>query len=205
MASTGATRWAAADRRRPGGTIRTASGTGGSIAFTWRGDRANGTRAWPTAAYTAILGVIDGAGNQARRSFTLIRGHDRARRSPRRAPPSFSPDGDGVADTTRLAWTANEPASGTVVIRHGKTVVRSWTVDERPRRWATTWNGRDTKGRRLADGRYELRITLTDAGGNRAWSQGASSSTAPPASSRWSRAFYPQDGDALAADARPCA
>ena len=81
-------------------------------------------------------------------------------------------------------------------IRHGSTVVRSWTVTN-VASWATTWNGRDAKGRRLADGRYELRITLTDAGGNRRVVSRTIVIDRTAGSLRWSRNFYPQDGDAL--------
>ena len=195
MASTGATRWAVLIAS-PGGTIRTASGTGGSISFTWRGDRANGTRA-ADGPYTAILGVMDSAGNQARRSFPLILDTTAPAIAASASGASFSPDGDGVADTTRLAWTANERASGTVRIRHGKTVVRSWTITNLST-WAATWNGRDTKGRRLADGRYELRITLTDAGGNTRVVSKTVVIDRTGGFLAWSRSFYPQDGDALA-------
>ena len=76
MTSAGATRWALVVSSAKG-TIRTASGAGGSIAFTWRGERNGGARV-ADGRYTAILGVADAAGNQARRTFTPDRRHDRA-------------------------------------------------------------------------------------------------------------------------------
>ena len=140
---------------------------------------------------------MDAAGNQARRSFSLILDTTAPSIAASASGASFSPDGDGVADTTRLAWTANERATGTVRIRHGKTVVRSWTITNLST-WAATWNGRDTKGRRLADGRYELRIALTDAGGNTRTVSKTIVIDRTGGFLAWSRSFYPQDGDALA-------
>jgi spore germination protein YaaH/flagellar hook assembly protein FlgD len=195
MASTGATRWALLIASR-GGTIRTAGGTGGSIAFTWHGDRPGGARV-PDGTYTAILGVMDAAGNQARRSFPIIVDTTGPVVVASATTPSFSPDGDGVDETTRLAWTANERATGTVRIRHGATVIRSWAVTNLTA-WAATWNGRDAKGRRVADGRYELRITVVDAGGNRRVVSKSIVIDRTGGFLRWSRAFDPQDGDALA-------
>ena len=195
MTSSGATRWAIVVAS-PAGTIRTAHGTGGSIAFTWRGERDSGTRVGD-GRYTATLGVMDAAGNQARRSFTIIVDTKGPAISTAASPGLLSPNGDGAQETTRLSWSANERGSGAIRILKGRTVVRSWTVHS-VSGWATSWDGRTAGGKRVADGRYMLRVDLVDAGGNRR------SVTRPVVVDRtagflrWARNFFPQDADPLA-------
>ncbi len=195
MTSSGATRWAIVVAS-PAGTIRTAHGTGGSIAFTWRGERDSGTRVGD-GRYTATLGVMDAAGNQARRSFTIIVDTKGPAISTAASPGLLSPNGDGAQETTRLSWSANERGSGAIRILKGRTVVRSWTVRS-VSGWATSWDGRTAGGKRVADGRYTLRVDLVDAGGNRR------SVTRPVVVDRtagflrWARNFFPQDADPLA-------
>ena len=124
MTSSGATRWALLVAS-PAGTIRTAHGSGGSIAFTWRGERDSGARV-ADGRYTATLGVMDAAGNQARRSFTIVVDTTGPVISTAAAPGLLSPNGDGAQDATRLSWSANERGSGTVRIlqgQHGRAVV----------------------------------------------------------------------------------
>ncbi len=195
MTSTGATRWALLIAS-PAGTIRTASGSGGSIGFTWRGYRNDGRRA-PDGRYTATLGVIDAAGNKARRSFTLTVDTTAPVISTAAAPAAFSPNGDGDRDTTRLSWSANERATGVVKVLHGSTLVRSWTVRSASS-GAVAWDGRNASGKRVGDGRYTLRVELTDAAGNRRVATRAVVVDRTAGFLRWSRSFYPQDGDALA-------
>ncbi len=195
LTSSGATRWAVLISS-PAGTIRTASGSGGSIAFTWRGERNGGARV-ADGRYTATLGVMDAAGNQARRSFTLVVDTTAPVVSTAAAPGVLSPNGDGAGDTTRLSWTANERGSGSVRILKAGTVVRSWTVHS-VSGWATTWDGRTAGGKRVADGRYVLRVELVDGAGNRRVVTRTVVVDRTAGFLRWSRSFYPQDADALA-------
>ena len=195
MTSSGATRWALLVAS-PAGTIRTAHGTGGSIAFTWRGERDSGARV-ADGRYTATLGVMDAAGNQARRSFTIVVDTTGPAISTAAAPGLLSPNGDGAQDATRLSWSANERGSGTVRILKGSTVVRSWTVHS-VSGWATSWDGRTAGGKRVGDGRYVLRVDLVDAGGNRRAATRTVVVDRTAGFLRWSRNFYPQDADPLA-------
>ena len=195
MTSSGATRWALLVAS-PAGTIRTAHGSGGSIAFTWRGERDGGARV-ADGRYTATLGVMDAAGNQARRSFTIVVDTTGPVISTAAAPGLLSPNGDGAQDATRLSWSANERGSGTVRILKGSTVVRSWTVHS-VSGWATSWDGRTAGGKRVGDGRYVLRVDLVDAGGNRRAATRTVVVDRTAGFLRWSRNFYPQDADPLA-------
>ena len=185
------------DATRAGGTVRSRAATGGSVAFTWRGERderrarrrrplhASRSALWtrpatrPGARSTSIVdttGPVDLAG---------------ARRG------AFSPNGDGAQDTTRLSWTANERGSGTVRLYAGSTVVRSWAVTG-VAGWAATWDGRRAGGQRVGDGTYTLRVDLVDAGGNRRVASTTVVVDRTAGFLRWARDFYPQDGDALA-------
>jgi spore germination protein YaaH/flagellar hook assembly protein FlgD len=195
MTSSGATRWALAIAS-PAGTIRTASGTGGTIGFTWRGYRNDGRRA-PDGRYTVTLGVIDAAGNKARRTFALTVDTTAPLVSTAAIPGVFSPDGDGDRDAVRLSWSANERGTGAVRVMKGSTPVRSWPVHSASS-GAVAWDGRNAAGRRVGDGRYTLRVELTDAGGNRRVATRTVVVDRTGGFLRWSRSFYPQDADALA-------
>jgi hypothetical protein len=112
-------------------------------------------------------------------------------------PASFAPGGSGAAGTTRLSWTASERVDGWLRLMRGSTLVRRWAVSGTS--GAVTWDGRDTAGRLVADGRYSLQLPVNDWYGNASsrsmWlyaDRTLRSFTASPS------AFFPQDGDALA-------
>jgi flagellar hook assembly protein FlgD len=114
----------------------------------------------------------------------------------RATPSSFSPDGDGQADAVALSWTANEKGTGTARIYRGSKLVRSWTITSRST-WSATWNGRKASGAALSDGRYTFKVSLTDAAGNRRSASTPVVVDRTVRSLRWSRSFFPQDGDAV--------
>ena len=62
-----------------------------------------------------------------------------------------------------------------------------------------SWNGRTAAGKRASDGRYTLRVELTDAAGNRRVATRTLVVDRHGRLPRWSRSFFPQDADALAA------
>jgi flagellar hook assembly protein FlgD len=146
--------------------------------------------------YTVSLATWDVAGNRAVRSFPVVVDTTAPSLAPHAIGPIFSPNGDGTADTTSLVWTASEPSTGTARLYHGTTLVRSWTMTNRSS-WSTFWNGRTAGGTAVADGTYTFRLALKDAAGN---ARTATAGVVVDRSSgflRWSRWFFPQDGDAL--------
>ena len=178
-----------------GAPVRRIAGSGRSAATSWNGMTDAGTRA-PDGAYRVTLRFFDPAGNAATRSWSAVVDATPPALAATARPAAVSPDADGLADATRLAWTASESTSGTLRILRGTKLVRSWTIAGTA--GAVSWNGRDAAGRTVADGRYTVAVSGSDALANRA-------TTAIPLVVdrtvgwlRWDRtAFFPQDGDRL--------
>ena len=183
-----------------GAAVTTKSGAGGSASVTWTG-RSNGGAIVADGRYRLTLSATDNAGNHASRSWTVRVDRTPPALAPRASVASISPNGDGAADATRLAWTSSERLNGVARIEHGSTVVKSWSISGATA-GAMTWTGKDSAGRTVPDGRYTFRVVGRDAAGNRA-SRGVSLVVDRTLGGvRWSgAAFYPQDGDALAKSA----
>ncbi|HYN49230.1 MAG TPA: glycosyl hydrolase family 18 protein, partial [Candidatus Nanopelagicales bacterium] len=180
----------------PGEPIRRIAGRGRSASAYWDGTADDGTRV-PDGAYRATLRLFDAAGNAAARSWPATVDATPPALSVTAAPAAISPDGDDAADTVRLRWASTEPARGTLRILRGTTVVRSWSIGGTG--GAVTWDGHDAAGRTVADGRYAVAVTGSDALANRATTSIPLVVDRTAAWLRWSpTAFHPQDGDRLA-------
>ncbi len=180
-----------------GPAVRTLVGAGATVSATWNG-RADDGSVVADGSYSLTLGVLDAAGNPATRTWTVVVDSTPPVLSLTPTPPAFSPDGDGTADSVRLAWTASETGTGWLRILRGKTVIKTWALSGTS--GAATWTGRDAAGRATPDGRYLLTLDVMDASGNRA------TSSAPLLVDRTvgflrtaPGLFFPQDGDSLAA------
>ena len=204
IAASGATSWqfsaTSLSGSTAGATVAVAAGSGGSAAVTWTGRSTAG----PVVAdglYRLTLSALDAAGNRAWRSWQV-----RVDRTPASiaatAPPTFSPNGDGVADTARLAWTASERVTGTVRIVKGATVIRTWAITSAAA-GAVSWNGLTSSGAAAPDGTYTLRVSGRDAAGNPGVRSIPIVVDRTLSTVGWSRAaFHPRDSDALAPSAR---
>ena len=118
------------------------------------------------------------------------------------SPAAFSPNGDGLSDTTSLAWSSNQPVTGTLRILRGTTVVRSWSLPAASS-GAIAWNGRTSGGTLVADGTYTLRLAGRDAAGNlRTRDATVTVDRTLRNIVRSPVRFYPQDGDSLARTSR---
>ncbi|HEX2755185.1 MAG TPA: glycosyl hydrolase family 18 protein [Candidatus Limnocylindrales bacterium] len=200
LGATGADGWTFSASPLAGSTagapVTTRSGTGGSAAVAWNG-RTNGGAVVPDGTYRLTLSATDHAGNRTPRAWTVRVDHTPAAIQATATPATFSPNGDGAADTTRLGWTASERISGLARVVHGTTVIRSWTVSG-AMAGSIAWNGRTAAGTVVADGTYTFRVTGRDAAGNLAVRTVPITVDRTLSSVRWSRsAFFPQDGDAL--------
>ena len=180
-----------------GPAVRTQVGAGATVTAAWNG-RADDGSVVADGSYSLTLGALDAAGNAATRTWTVLVDSTPPVLSLTATPPTFSPDGDGITDSARLAWTASEAGTGSLRILRGKTLIRRWSLSGTSGTLA--WTGRDAAGRAVPDGRYVLSLDVMDASGNRAVSSAplildrtvGFLRTAPGL-------FFPQDGDALAA------
>jgi spore germination protein YaaH/flagellar hook assembly protein FlgD len=193
-----------------GAAVREYDGTGATVSAAWDGRDDSGA-VLADGAYTLRLATFDALGNRAAvdRQVTIDTlaptGTLRARSSPWLAGATrnaFSPDGDGVNDTTRLSWTLSEPGRGllTIVDPGGREVLRRdlpWGVSG-----GITWDGRDAAGRAVADGVYKLTISARDYAGNDVVVRRTLILTRTAGFLRTSPSlWYPSDRDALAASA----
>ena len=178
-----------------GDPIRRIAGAGRSASATWNGTADDGTRV-PDGAYRVTLRLFDAAGNAATRSWTAAVDATPPALTVAAAAAAISPDGEGIADTVRLRWTSAEPTRGILRVLRGTTMVRAWAIDGVS--GGATWNGRDAAGRTVADGRYTVAVTASDALANRATARIHLVVDRTVGTLRWDRtAFSPQDGDRL--------
>ena len=196
LTSSGATSWSVRIALGSASPVRTVTGKGGRIAMRWDGRNDAGTLV-PDGTYTVTLAACDVAGNCARRAYPVRVDRTPPTITPVPLPGLFSPNGDGVTDTTSLHWSATEASGGTVAVWRGKTLVRRWSVAAATS-GSVTWNGRSKTGALVTDGRYTVKVDLRDAAGNRTVASSSVVVDRTVAGLRWSGSFFPQDNDALA-------
>ncbi len=189
------------DVTRGGATVRTLVGAGATASTAWDGRDGSGTVP-PDGPCTVTLRFLDAAGNSVARSWTVILDRTKPVTTLAAQPGTFSPNGDGAAETASIAWTSSEPAAGTLAIAgsSGRVVLRLAVSGVAG---GITWSGRDGAGRAVADGRYTVTLTARDAAGNPTTRRILVTVDRTARGLRWSTGqFYPQDGDRLAATAR---
>jgi len=154
-------------RSEDGETVKTYEGRRTiQESFEWNGIDDEGNIV-PDGNYSAVIEVLYDNGNRptaATRSFTVDTKYPDVRVSAE--PKLFSPDGDGNKDTvvfdheasTETRWTGKiSGEDGTVVLEH---------------RWSGqpgefVWDGTDTAGNTVPDGRYLYTVASEDEAGNR--------------------------------------
>jgi spore germination protein YaaH/flagellar hook assembly protein FlgD len=195
-ATGGAVGWAVRVALGSAAPVRTIAGTGSSFRATWNG-RNNAGAVVADGVYTVTLAACDVAGNCATRSYPVRVDRTPAKAALSAVPGLFSPNGDGSADTTSLRWSLSEAAGGTASVWNGATLVRRWPVGS-ALSGSVTWDGRNSAGRAVGDGRYTFKLDVRDAAGNRTVAGTAVVVDRTAGALRWSGNFYPQDGDGLA-------
>ena len=114
--------------------------------------------------------------------------------------PQFTPNGDGVSDTVRLAAGSSEPGSVLATVRDGADQVVDHLGATVTGSTILSWDGKTQAGAWAPDGTYSLAIQAVDRAGNRSEAQvrtvNAFGALGFVDTSR--EVFYPQDGDALA-------
>jgi flagellar hook assembly protein FlgD len=162
-ASTTEDEWQGEIRTASGQAVRHVAWSGAAADWDWDGRDDTGALV-PDGAYDYVVSATDRAGNKA--SFALPEIHVDTRPGAvtlTASPAAFSPNADGVLDTTTLRSRAENPAD-----------VERWRLDVRAADGSTArsfsgtgappaelvFDGRDDGGRVLADGQYDARIEL---------------------------------------------
>lgn len=167
-----ASAWTLTIRDPAGAAVATWSGNGSSVSVTWNGAGASGGTV-PDGAYVAELTASSGlmATTPSTFGFSVDTVAPRLA-SATAAPASFSPDGDGQAETATVSYRPTEPCAVRVGILDVEGAVRRWLHGWRTRdarAYAATWDGALTVGGKevaAADGRYRFVVERRDAVGN---------------------------------------
>jgi flagellar hook assembly protein FlgD len=188
-----------------GDVLRTVSGNGRTYDATWSG--LDGSAPEPDGTYTYTISATDGWGNPpgTRTGSVVIDTvapefvSGPSALAATGGPPTFSPNGDGVADTASFAYDTNEAGYIDATVRDsGGTAIRHFSTKTAAGSGQATWDGRTDAGAYAADGVYSVSLAPRDLAGNVGSTltsavavYGALSKvTAAP------RYLYPQDGDA---------
>jgi spore germination protein YaaH/flagellar hook assembly protein FlgD len=177
-----------------GSAVRTGGAPGRGAGFTWDGRDDKG-RIVPDGSYRITVWTADASNNRAAVAKDVTVDRRPATVTARSSSSFISPNGDGHSDRTTLAMTADEAITGSARVfdSHG-TTVRRWAFSKvTGGSWA--WNGRNTAGTTVADGRYTFRVAGLDRAGNRTIRDLAVTVDRTIRSVTWSRgSFVPKAG-----------
>jgi flagellar hook assembly protein FlgD len=113
----------------------------------------------------------DAGGTTARQGLKILL--DRTLGFPAAAPTAFSPNGDGMLDSTRLGFRLAGKASVAIRVRVGARVVRTLNLGTLAAgRHTTTWDGKSDSGAALASCRPLFVVTATSPLGESSVSRG---------------------------------
>ncbi len=146
--------------------IRTGGAPGRAATFTWDG-KDNSGRIVPDGSYRITVWTADASNNRAAAIKDVTVDRRPAVVTARSSSSFISPNGDGHSDRTTLSMTADSAITGSARVfdSHG-TTVRRWAIT-RATSGSWVWNGRNTAGTIVADGKYTFRVAGLDRAGNR--------------------------------------
>jgi flagellar hook assembly protein FlgD len=113
----------------------------------------------------------------------------------------FTPNGDGISDSLTIMHTLSEPSYLDVSIANSAgTVVRQFTSYTAAGTTSDTWDGKNTGGSLVNDGRFDIKVTPTDRAGNvgRPMTIGVMVMTVMRSPAAAPGLFYAADNDLLA-------
>jgi Predicted glycosyl hydrolase len=148
-----------------GTPVRSGSKTGTSVVFTWDGRDDHGAVV-PDGPYRITVWTADASNNRASIQKVVVVDRRPAAVTLSSSPTSISPNGDGRSDRTTLSMHADAWITGSARLLDRNGVgVRRWTFfTATAGSWV--WDGRDSAGHLVADGRYTFRVWGLDRAGN---------------------------------------
>jgi flagellar hook assembly protein FlgD len=196
--------WQVAFSNADGAILRTVSGTGATYVATWNGI-VDGAPV-PDGTYRFVVTATDGWGNpQGSRTGALVVDTVAPQLGPEplavAVPITFSPNGDGSADSVSLPYSTNEAGSIVLSVRdESNSLVRSFAATARAGAGTVSWAGDTNAGATTADGPYTVSLAPRDSAGNvgAARSRPVVVYTALRSVTAAPTLFFPQDGDAYA-------
>jgi hypothetical protein len=162
--------WRVAVRAAGGQAVASWSGKGASAAITWNG-ASGGTRV-PDGVYTAELTATPEGGEPAVASTQITVDTVAPRLSGASSTGTFSPNGDGQAESAAVAYSPAEACTVRVGILDAQSDVARWLHGWRSREtrsYSVAWDGRIISGGGLVtapDGQYRFTVERRDAAGN---------------------------------------
>jgi len=155
-----------------GQTVAAWSGQGATAAITWNGT-SNGS-AVPDGVYTAELTATSASGDatSASTQITVDTAAPRLLAGAAVSPASFSPNGDGQAETAAVTYSPAEACDVRVGVLDASGDVVRWLQGWRAqdtRSYSVTWDGRIPSGGGLAaapEGLYRFAVERRDEAGN---------------------------------------
>jgi flagellar hook assembly protein FlgD len=117
------------------------------------------------------------------------------------APPVFTPNGDGLSDVLTVNHDLSEPSYLDIsVARQDGAVVKKFTTWSNEGATRSTWDGRNSNGKVVPDGKYDITVKPKDRAGNvgAAVTTTVKLLTAIKSPTLAPTLFFPGDGDLLA-------
>jgi flagellar hook assembly protein FlgD len=162
--------WRVAVRGAGGQTVASWSGQGTGGTITWKG--ASGGERVPDGVYTAELTATPSGGEPASASARIVLDTVAPRLSGASSPGTFSPNGDGQAESAAVAYTPAEACDVRVGVLNAQGDAVRWLHGWKPREarsYSVTWDGRIASGGGLVaapDGQYRFDVERRDDAGN---------------------------------------
>jgi flagellar hook assembly protein FlgD len=199
--------WRVAFTDTAGAILYTESGSGATYDAGWNGI-VDGAPV-PDGTYRFVVTATDGWGNpQGSRTGPLVVDTVAPELGPEpvgmAAPITFSPNGDGFADSVSLPYSTNEAGSIVMTVRDGAdAIIRSVASAAVAGTGVVGWTGDTNVGARAPDGPYTVQLAPRDRAGNlgAARSRPVVVYTALRSVTASPVLFFPQDGDAYARSA----
>jgi flagellar hook assembly protein FlgD len=148
-----------------GTPVRSGSVTGKTVVFQWDGKNDAGAVV-PDGPYRITVWAADASNNRASVGKDVVVDRRPANVTVSSSPTSISPNGDGRSDRTTLSMRADAPITGSArLLDKNGAGIRRWAFSNATA-GSWVWDGRDSSGRTVADGRYTFRIWGLDRAGN---------------------------------------